>query len=50
MAYIDVSSGKVETTYDKVTKLWRVKLTGLIANLGESRVSYFKATADILFP
>ncbi|HNA19317.1 MAG TPA: hypothetical protein PK023_05165 [Chitinophagaceae bacterium] len=50
VAYIDVSSGKVETTYDKVTKLWRVKLTGLIANLGESRVSYFKATADILFP
>ena len=46
VAYIDVSSGKVETTYDKTTKLWHVKLTGLIANMGETRVSYFKATAD----
>ena len=50
VAYIDVSSGQVETTYDKVTKLWRIKLTGLIANLGESRVSYFKAKADIIIP
>lgn len=50
VAYIDVSSGQVETTYDKATKLWRVKLTGLIANLGESRVSYFKAKADIFIP
>ena len=46
VAYIDVSSGKVEITYDKATKLWHLKLTGLIANMGESRVTYFKATAD----
>ena len=46
VAYIDVSSGKAETTYDKATKLWHVKLTGLIANMGETRVTYFKATAD----
>ncbi len=46
VAFIDVSSGRVETTYDKVTKLWRIKLTGLIANMGGSGVSYFKATAD----
>ena len=46
VAYIDVSSGKAETTYDKVTKLWHVKLTGLIGNMGETRVNYFKATAD----
>jgi len=46
VAFIDVSSGKVETTYDKVTKLWHIKLTGLIANLGETRVSYFKSKAD----
>lgn len=50
VAYIDVSSGKVEATYDKTTKLWRIKLSGLISNLGESRVSYFKAKADITFP
>jgi hypothetical protein len=46
VAFIDVSSGRIETTYDKVTKLWHIKAAGLIANLGETRVSYFKATAD----
>ena len=46
VAFIDVGSGKVETTYDKTTKLWHIKLTGLIANMGGSGVSYFKATAD----
>jgi hypothetical protein len=47
VAYIDVVSGKVETTYDKTTKLWHVILNGLIANMGGSGVSYFKATADL---
>ena len=46
VAFIDVSSGKAETTYDKTTKLWHVKATGLIANMGDTRVTYFKATAD----
>ncbi|MGH2552092.1 MAG: hypothetical protein ACRDEB_00155 [Chitinophagaceae bacterium] len=46
VAFIDVSSGKVETSYDKVKKLWNIKLNGLIANMGGAGVSYFKATAD----
>jgi hypothetical protein len=46
VAYIDVSSGKAETSYDKVTKLWHIKFTGLIGNMGDTRVTYFKATAD----
>jgi hypothetical protein len=46
VAFIDVSSGKVETSYDKTIKLWHIKLTGLIANMGDTRVTYFKAKAD----
>jgi len=46
VAFIDVSKGKVETAYDKITKLWHINLTGLIASMGGSGVSYFKATAD----
>ena len=46
VAFIDVSSGKAEVTYDKATKLWHIKLTGLVANMGDTRVTYFKATAD----
>jgi hypothetical protein len=45
-AYLDVSSGKIETSYDKTTKLWHIHLTGLIASMGSSGVSYFKAAAD----
>ena len=46
VAYIDVSSGKAETSYDKATKLWHIKFNGLIGNMGDTRVTYFKATAD----
>jgi hypothetical protein len=46
VAYLDVVSGKVETSYDKATKLWHLKVTGLIASMGDTRVTYFKATAD----
>ncbi len=46
VAFIDVSSGVAETTYDKTTKLWHVVLSGLIANMGDTRVTYFKAKAD----
>lgn len=47
VAFIDVSSGTAETTYDKTTKLWRIVVNGLIANMGDTRVSYFKAKGDI---
>lgn len=46
VAFIDVSSGKVETIYDKTTKLWQIKVNGLIANMGDTRVTYFKAKGD----
>jgi hypothetical protein len=46
VAFIDVSNGTAVTTYDKATKLWHVVLEGLIANLGDTRVTYFKAKAD----
>ena len=46
VAFIDVNKGLVETSYDKATKLWHIKVTGLIANMGETKVTYFKAKAD----
>ena len=46
VAFIDVSSGKVETSYDKTSKLWHIKVNGLVANMGETKVTYFKAKAD----
>lgn len=46
VAYINVSSGKVETTYDKATKLWHIKVDGIISEMGSGGVTNFKALAD----
>lgn len=46
VAYADVSGGTAETSFDKVTKLWHIKLMGYVSSLGDTRASYFKAKAD----
>jgi hypothetical protein len=47
VAFIDVGSGKLETSYDKITKLWHITVNGMISNMGGSGVSNFNATADL---
>ncbi|MBI5857433.1 MAG: hypothetical protein HZB42_07260 [Sphingobacteriales bacterium] len=47
VAYLDVSSGKVETSYDKASKLYHVTLVGLVANMGDTKVTYFKIKSDL---
>lgn len=46
VSYVDVSSGTVETSFDKEKKLWRVKVNGMIANLVERSVTYYKVRSD----
>ncbi len=46
VSYVDVSSGTAEVTFDKDKKLWRIKVNGLIANLVERSVTYYKVRAD----
>jgi len=46
VSYVNVSSGTVETAYDKLAKIWRIKVNGLIANLVERSVTYYKVKAD----
>ncbi len=46
-SYINVSSGKLEASYDKVKKLWRVKVNGMISNLVDRSVTYYRAKADL---
>jgi hypothetical protein len=45
-SYINVSSGKVEASFDKEKKLWRVKVNGMIANMVDRSVTYYRAKAD----
>ncbi|MEQ1676289.1 MAG: hypothetical protein ABL876_06300 [Chitinophagaceae bacterium] len=47
VSYINVSSGKLEASYDKLKKLWRVKVNGMIANLVDRSVTYYRAKADL---
>lgn len=46
VSYVNVSSGTVETTFDKEKKLWRIKVNGMIANMVERSVTYYKARSD----
>lgn len=47
VSYVNVSKGTVECTYDKEKKVWKLKINGLIANLVERNVSYYKVRADL---
>ncbi len=46
VSYVNVVNGTVDVSYDKEKELWRLKVDGMIANLVESRVSYFRVKAD----
>jgi hypothetical protein len=46
VSYVNVSSGTIETSFDKVTELWKVKVAGMIANMVERSVSYYKVRTE----
>jgi hypothetical protein len=46
VSYVNVSSGLIEVSYDKMTKLWNLKVSGMIANMVERSVTYYKVRSD----
>ena len=46
VSFVDVSSGTVETSFDKEKKLWRIKVNGLLANMVERSVTYYRVRSD----
>ncbi len=46
VSYVDVKSGTVEASFDKEKNLWNVKVNGMIANLVERSVTYYKVRAE----
>ena len=50
VSYVNMTSGTVETNYNKQTKLWSIKLNGLLANFVGQTVTYFKVKADLVIP
>jgi len=50
VSYVNVRSGVVEATFDKEKDMWHLKVTGMIANLVERSVTYYKVRAEFWFP
>ena len=47
VSYVNVSSGTVESSFDKEKKLWHLKINGMIANLVERSLTYYKVRAEL---
>ena len=47
VSYVDVRSGTIECTFDETKDLWHLKLNGMIANLVERSISYYKVRAEL---
>lgn len=43
---ISLSDGKIESSYDKVKKLWHLKVTGIITNMADRTLSYYRVRAE----
>jgi hypothetical protein len=50
VSYVNVGSGLVEVTFDKEKSLWKLKLNGMIANMVERNVTYYKVRTELYFP
>jgi len=47
VSYVDVSKGTVESTFDKEKDMWHLKVSGMIANLVERSVTWYRVKADL---
>lgn len=45
-SYVNVSNGTVETVYDKEKDHWRIKVNGMLINLVERNITYYRVRAD----
>jgi hypothetical protein len=50
VSYVNVANGTIETVFDKEKKLWRLKLNGMIANLVERNITYYRVRTELFFP
>ena len=46
VSYVDVKTGTVESIFDKEKNMWHVKVAGMIANLVERSITYYKVRAE----
>ena len=46
VSYVTVTSGTVSTSFDEETKLWNIKINGILSNYVGRNISYFKVRAN----
>lgn len=46
VSYVNVSNGLVETVFDKEKGLWHLKVNGMIANMVERSITYYRVRSD----
>jgi hypothetical protein len=46
-SFISVTNGTVEASYDKEKKFWLLRVNGMIPNMVERTVTYYRAKADL---
>ena len=46
VSYVNVSKGTIESVFDKEKELWHLKVNGMIANMVERSVTYYRVRAD----
>lgn len=46
-ALISLTDGKIESSYDKEKKMWRVKVNGVITNMSDRTLSYYRVRTDL---
>lgn len=49
VSYVNVDSGTVESSFDKDTDLWNLKVDGILKNYVGRSISYFKVKANLYF-
>ena len=46
VSYVNVSSGLIEVIFDEEKDMWQLKVNGMIANMVERSVTYYRVRAD----
>lgn len=46
VAFINVADGKIESSFDKEKKMWKVKVNGIITNMSDRTLTYYRAKAE----
>ena len=48
VAYIILSSGSIQSSFDKEKKVWNLKVSGVITNMSDRTLSYYRVKADLV--